>query len=173
MFHTGIAWAVWDLHLDKLPLTRPHLLIVFSLQVKHSHPWFYGGGGHLFKLPQLPTAFWLDLRPAPWDGTYIWWCQWGQEQGELLIGACFQFQSWVHSCPGAGRGAETSTPWSTGSRRETATLGIAWAFENSKPSNTSSSTKQHLLVLPLPMGLWGAFLIKPQQWLWRNIAFQT
>lgn len=33
------------------------------------------------------------------------------------------------------------------------------------PSNTLSLTTPHLLLLPLPMGLWGPFLFKPQPWL--------
>ena len=54
----------------------------------------------------------------------------------------------------AGIGTESSTTWSTGSRRRLCTtLGIAWTLETSKPTSQwhLPPTRSHLLIVPLLM----------------------
>jgi hypothetical protein len=110
-------------------------------------------------------------------------------KGNRLIGAGLPLQSfrpssswwgaWRHTGRhGAGEVAESSTSWSTGSRkRRCATLGIAWAQETSKPTPTVThflqqghtySNKTTPPIVPLYMGQafkymspWGPFLFKP------------
>ena len=100
-------------------------------------------------------------------------------KGQHLIeaGLCSPLSSWwktwqLPSRQSAGKGAESSTSWSTGSRRRLcATLGIAWAYAISKPlppivthflqQATPTLTRSHLLV----MSLYGSSIFKlPQVW---------
>lgn len=84
-------------------------------------------------------------------------------RGKHWIGAGLEFRgnplwSWREACQYTGR-------HDAGERKETESMGLAWASETSEPalSDTLSPTRPRLLIVPRPMGLGpgGPFSSKP------------
>jgi hypothetical protein len=79
---------------------------------------------------------------------------------------------WPTGRHGAGEEAESSASGPTGSRKREWATGLDWAPQTSKPTllrhtsfskATPTPTRPHLLIVPLPMSLWGPFSFRSPQ----------
>ena len=89
-------------------------------------------------------------------------------KGKHSIGAGLPFRGLVHYHQGEKHGgmqADVGLDWQAAGRESDTGPGLSIWNLNAHPSDILLPTRPHLLIRPLPMSLWGAFLLKLPKWL--------